>query len=187
MSMVPTTMAGLEGSSSQSRLPANPPRSVEMGEPGARIEPQLLCQLAGHVRAQALREPCRLIHDRTPINDIDEPRWQAGAFERAISHSAIADVFPSPVGISTTRGKSASSRRRRSRVCQRNVGCRSPFPAVNSAKSQRVGRHPSSCSRDGMTPDVFRKIRVANDRASRDRSRAWPVSERHEARSPDGC
>ena len=50
------------------------------GEPCPRVEPQLRGQLAGHVRAQTFREPCRLIHDRPPVDDIDEPPRQAGAF-----------------------------------------------------------------------------------------------------------
>ena len=35
---------------------------------------------ARHVRTQPFREPCRLVHDRTPVDDIDEPPRQAGAF-----------------------------------------------------------------------------------------------------------
>ena len=38
MSMVPTTIAGFEGSSSQSRLSANRPRSVEMGSPLSQLQ-----------------------------------------------------------------------------------------------------------------------------------------------------
>ena len=56
------------------------------GEPSARIEPQLLRQPAVHVRPQTfrqtLREPRRLIHDRPPVDDIDEPPGQACAFAK---------------------------------------------------------------------------------------------------------
>ena len=82
--MVPTTMAGLRGIFEPVPVVGESAAQRGDGESCARIEPQLLRQLAGHVRAQTFRqtfrEPRRLIHDRPPIDDIDEPPGQAGAF-----------------------------------------------------------------------------------------------------------
>ena len=87
-------------------------------------------------------------------------------------------VSPRPVGISTIRGNSASSRRRSSRACLRNGGCRSRSAAVNSAKgAERRSSLIVTCSR-WHDSRRFQKIRdITNGRAPRDRSRVRPVKD----------
>ena len=81
MSMLPTMMAGRDGSSSQSRLSAKPPRRVEMGSPRVpSVRRSLSANASGRFRRSCRREPRRLIDHGAPVDDVDEPAWQVGAF-----------------------------------------------------------------------------------------------------------
>ena len=82
MSTVPTSSAGLEGSSSQSRLSTKPPRRVEIGSlrsPSRWPSPIRVGKIGRQVCSQPFREACRLVDHRAPVDDIDQPARQTGA------------------------------------------------------------------------------------------------------------